>query len=84
MPKVKCFEIDGLSCWFWSNDHAPPHFHVKKNGEWEMRVKFTEAQMFEMVWGGLPKRKILQEIEMNVNANRARLLVEWEESGKGQ
>lgn len=36
MPKVACFKIPGLSCWFWSNDHDPPHFHAKKEGEWEI------------------------------------------------
>ena len=50
MPKVACLEIPGLTCWFWSNDHNPPHFHVKREGEWELKVKFTEgeAQMFEL------------------------------------
>jgi hypothetical protein len=33
MPKVESFELVGLVCWFWSNDHNPPHFHVKKEGE---------------------------------------------------
>lgn len=47
MPKLVCFEIPGLSCWFWSNDHDPPHFHAKKEGEWEIRVKFTEASEAE-------------------------------------
>ena len=44
MPKLACFEFPGLSCWFWSNDHDPPHFHAKKEGEWEIRVKFTETE----------------------------------------
>jgi len=50
MAKVKCFEIEGLFCWFWPMDHEPPHFHAKRNGEWEIRVKFTEqgAAMFEV------------------------------------
>ena len=53
MPKVKCFEISGLYCWFWSNDHDPPHFHAKRNGEWELTVKFLEGKgsMFEIKWG---------------------------------
>jgi hypothetical protein len=50
MPKVACFEIVGLTCWFWSNDHDPPHFHVKRQGEWEYKVDFAEgeARMFEL------------------------------------
>ena len=81
MPKVKCFEIPGLYCWFWSNDHDPPHFHVKKNGEWELTVKFLENSMFEMKWGKEPKAKVLRKIAANVIANRVALLLEWEDKG---
>ncbi len=80
MPKVTCFEIAGLTCWFWSNDHEPPHFHAKKEGEWEIRVKFPEGetQMFETVWGEDPGGKILRQLKKAVIKNRANLLVEWE------
>ncbi len=80
MPKVACFEIPGLSCWFWSNDHDPPHFHVKREGEWELKVKFAEgeAQMFELEWGDNPRTKVLREIARNVRENRVQLLAEWE------
>jgi hypothetical protein len=82
MPRVECFEIPGLTCWFWSNDHDPPHFHVKREGEWELRVRFTEdeAQMFELVWGKRPKSKLLREIAKTVNERRAELLAEWEDN----
>src|ERR1700677_2081189 len=64
MPKVACFAIPGLTCWFWSNDHEPPHFHVKRDGEWELKIKFAEgeAQMFELRWGDAPKTRVLREI----------------------
>jgi uncharacterized protein DUF4160 len=78
MPKVACFEIPGLSCWFWSNDHAPPHFHAKKEGEWEIRVKFTETEMFESVWGEEPSGKVLRQLRKAVRENRDDLLAEWE------
>lgn len=80
MPKVQCFEIAGLICWFWSNDHDPPHFHVKRTGEWEIRVKFTEGEprMFELVWGGFPGVKVRRKIARNVEEHRVRLLAEWE------
>ena len=76
MPKVACFEIPGLSCWFWSNDHNPPHFHMKRQGEWELIVNFAdaEAQMFEMVWGDPPKMKVLRRIERIVMEHRIELL----------
>jgi hypothetical protein len=80
MPKVACFEIPGLSCWFWSDDHDPPHFHAKKQGHWEIRVKFTEAEndMFELIWGDAPRRKVLRQLKKAVTENRDELLAEWE------
>ena len=59
MPRVACFEIPGLSCWFWSNDHNPPHFHVKREGEWEIQVNFAEGEeaMFEFQLGRRPQRE---------------------------
>jgi len=82
MPKVVCFEIPGLSCWFWSNDHAPPHFHAKKEGAWEVRVKFTEHEerMFELVWGVEPNGRLLRRLRKAVREHRDELLVEWEAS----
>ncbi|MCB9520196.1 MAG: helix-turn-helix domain-containing protein [Myxococcales bacterium] len=38
MPKLSSFVIDGLLLFFYSADHAPPHFHASRPGEWEIRV----------------------------------------------
>lgn len=38
MGKVKDFRVQGLKAFFNSNDHYPPHFHVKKVHMWEIRV----------------------------------------------
>ena len=80
MPKVETFEIPGLFCWFWSNDHNPPHFHVKRAGEWELKVNFTEgaAKVFELQWGDAPGAKVLKQITKMVTENRSELLAEWE------
>jgi hypothetical protein len=80
MGKVDCFEIPGLTCWFWSNDHDPPHFHVERKGEWELKVKFleTEEEMFELEWGTAPNSKVRREIAEHVRENRLELLAEWE------
>lgn len=74
------FEIHGVECWFWSNDHSPPHFHAKKAGEWELVVRFAddEEEMFEQVWGDAPASRILRELRKAVRANRGNLLEEWE------
>jgi hypothetical protein len=80
MAKVECFEIPGLHCWFWSNDHSPPHFHVKREGEWEIKVKFTgaEEEMFEQAWGTIPSSKVLRKLKKAVLQHRVFLLEEWE------
>ena len=44
MGKVDCLSIDGVECWFWSQDHRPPHFHAKKPGEWHFRVWFLRKE----------------------------------------
>lgn len=38
MGKVAAFEIAGLTLIFRSADHHPPHFHVRKDRDWEIRV----------------------------------------------
>ncbi len=43
MAGVAAFEIDGITLWFWSDDHEPPQFHAKRNGEWEVKVHFMRA-----------------------------------------
>lgn len=80
MPKVDCFEISGLTCWFWSHDHEPPHFHAKRDGEWEVKVHFTLAdeEMIKFEWGKAPGSKLLKQLKRTVARHRADLLAEWE------
>jgi hypothetical protein len=84
MAKVRAFSIEGITCWFPSNDHAPPHFHAKRTGAWEMRVYFLlyEQEMFELKWQKSNKTRISKQdrqriIEM-VISHRNALLQEWE------
>jgi hypothetical protein len=85
MAKLKCFLINGLDLWFWPNDHDPPHFHAKRKGEWELRVKFQESRenMLEIKWRRTKKtsistrdRKSLAEM---VEKHRLEILKEWEQ-----
>lgn len=80
MAKVDCIEIPGLYCWFWSYDHDPPHFHVRRRGEWEIKVKFTECRdnMFEQEWGSSPGARMLRRLREAVEVHRDALLKEWE------
>ena len=86
MGRVECFTITGVECWFWSQDHRPPHFHAKKAGQWHYRVWFMnkEGCMLERAEG--PKgrisasdRKLLQEAAVR---HRAKLLRQWEKKVK--
>lgn len=85
MANLTSFSIAGLKLWFYSNDHEPPHFHAKRKGEWELRVKFLEQgeALFEMKWRKSRKtrvsaqdRKSLKEM---VEEHRFEILQEWEE-----
>jgi hypothetical protein len=81
MARVLAFQIDGVSCWFWSNDHEPPHFHAKRAGEWEVSVRFLEARsrMILLKWS---KRKLSRQETKTLVENsekfRAELLDQWE------
>jgi Domain of unknown function (DUF4160) len=82
LAQVKAFRIAGIQCWFYSNDHRPPHFHAKRRGEWEARVYFLEAgeSLFEMLaWSGPMSRQDSERIAQKVDAHRDALLAEWEQ-----
>ena len=84
MAKLICFSVAGMKLWFYSNDHEPPHFHAKRNGEWELRVYFLQApgEMFDLVWAAKKKqiskvdRELLREM---VERHRFEILREWEQ-----
>lgn len=81
MGKVDAFSLPGCKCFFWSDDHGPPHFHVQKPGEWEVRVYFQEEPaVIEIRW----KRhfftgKVERELMKLVAVHREALWTEWSE-----
>lgn len=83
MATLKCIDIAGIRMWFPSNDHEPPHFHVKRPGAWEYRIFFLEDEpaMFELKWTKTPKtvmsRRDRQQIAALVAANRGVIWQEW-------
>ena len=83
MATVTAFQIEGLKIWFWSDDHEPPHFHIKRSGEWEMRVSFLSGkdQMVEIMrWSKKsPSAKLQDEICTLAETHRAALLRQWEQ-----
>ena len=84
MAIVRAFEIPGLTLWFWSNDHEPPHFHAKRRGEWEVKVHFLldaaemvfrkEAQMAEGIRKGSSSLEMLEKLgyERMLHANKGK------------
>jgi hypothetical protein len=84
MARLTCFEIAGMHLWFYSNDHEPPHFHVKRKGEWEYRVNFlrTAGGMFEVIWSrkkAQMSKSDRQLLEQMIEQHRFEILREWEE-----
>lgn len=86
MGDVDCFRIEGVKCWFSSQDHRPPHFHAKKRGEWHVRVWFLRKQEDMLERGPGPRgrissldRKTLLQMAAD---HRPALLEEWEQKVK--
>jgi hypothetical protein len=83
LGQVEAFTIQGLQLWFNSSDHLPQHLHVKRRGEWEIRVFFlecTEGQLaYEHKWGRKqPSARDRAVILAAVLEHQVALLKEWE------
>lgn len=83
MGKVEAFTLPGLEAWFNSSDHLPPHIHIKRRGEWEIRVMIRECSdgrlEFDHKWGGRgPSSAEKTAILIAVLQHRTALLMEWE------
>ncbi|XZE19826.1 DUF4160 domain-containing protein [Pirellulaceae bacterium SH449] len=76
---MTAFKIPGLKIWFYSNDHEPPHFHVKRRGEWEVKVHFLLApeEMIDAVFGQ-PGSGFVKQITRLTEEHRMELLEEWQ------
>lgn len=85
MPHVKSVRINGCDCWFNTNDHPPPHFHLKdKGGAWEFRVFIlTEPVKLETVFAiKRPPPRLQRKVGLEVSRHREQLLQEWEKTVK--
>ncbi len=85
MGVVVCIAIAGLRLWFNSLDHLPPHFHVTRRDEWEIRVFFlqcTDTRLAcELKWpksGKGPNAATRDLLRRAVMAHQAELLAEWQ------
>jgi len=79
MPRVASFELPGIDCRFYSNDHEPPHFHARRKGEWEYRVFFLlrTEQMLELKWGSGASARDRKALCDAAEEHRAALMQEW-------
>ena len=89
MANLESFSIIGIRLWFWPNGHHPPHFHAKRAGLWEIKVRFLESDetMLEIVWA--KKKKSISRADKNllieqVKKHRFEIFREWEEKVKPQ
>ena len=81
MPRVASFDLPGIDCRFYSNDHEPPHFHAKRKDEWEYRVFFLQPRkhMLKLKWGGSVSAKDRKIILDAAEEHREALMQEWGE-----
>jgi len=80
MGTVECFQVEGVRLWFPSLDHAPPHLHAKRDGEWECRIWFMEGSpRLEMKWSEKPMSAAHRRAIVGLAAgHRLELFAEWE------
>ena len=82
MGRVAAFTVAGLDLWFNSHDHAPPHFHARSPGVWEIRIYFmTCTEHFadnDIKWGVHPSTRELGHLTTAAVTHRVALLEEWE------
>lgn len=86
MGKIEYFSIQGLQAFFRSNDHRPPHFHVKKVRTWEVRVYILTSSKNGLDYSfKFPKNnsvtltsKEKKTILRFITNNREKLLLDWE------
>jgi len=73
----------GVECWFWSADHWPPHFTIRRPGEWQYKVEFLLEgdAMLKLEWADGKKRiggKRKRELFKLVQQHREALLAEFD------
>jgi uncharacterized protein DUF4160 len=84
LGKVECCFLPGLDLFFYSDDHGPPHVHVRSQGRWEIRVDLVlttkDDLVFSVKWQRDlvgPRRRIQRALCRVVTTYRGALLNEW-------
>lgn len=82
MGLLRAFELSGYRFWFYTGDHASPHFHAGVVDAWEIRVYFLlEPPRHEVKFAvkHVPAGMVRAILELAA-AHRTELLEEWERS----
>jgi len=86
LGRVDAFSIPGFDCRFPSLDHDPPHFHVRRTGEWEIKVRIMTTTLSHLDWEPKwppgfpgPHRALRRSLAGFVVQHRVALLDEWEQ-----
>jgi hypothetical protein len=85
LGEVKAFRVEGLKCYFGSNDHYPQHFEVSKRGCWVIRVYILRSNRKRGLnwdyklgpWAAGPLPAEREELLALVLRHRKRLLSQW-------
>ena len=77
MPEISRFQ--GLSIHFYSNDHNPPHFHVKYN-EFDAQICI---ESFRILHGELPPKAMGLIMEWAA-LHKSELLENWNKMKRGE
>ncbi len=82
MGRVEAFAVEGLEAWFNSRNHPPPHVHVRRPDEWEIRVHILETTgrslSYSRKWGRVPDGRDIRVLRGLVATHRTRLMDEWD------
>jgi hypothetical protein len=77
--------MTGIELLFYSADHDPAHFHVRKPGEWEIRVNIlatTSDQLaYTFKWprtGATVPSGLQKQLRRATVQHREALLTEWQ------
>lgn len=84
MGEVDAFKIDGLKCYFPSNDHYPQHFEVLRRGGYVVRIFFLRTNRnrglsweYKLRLGGEFSPADQDVLFRMVMQHKRRLLREW-------
>lgn len=84
MGEVDAFKIDGLKCYFPSNDHYPQHFEVLRRGGYVLRIFFLRTNKkrglnweYKLRLGGELSSMDEEVLFQMVMRHKRRLLREW-------